>query len=365
MKDTKHIPGLMERIPGSGIWWIRYTDSRGKRHLEKAGRKGDAIDLLSKRNREKLLAVKLPEKLRGKIITFRELAQDALDHSAESNVERSTLELALKLGIIGPDFADRPAAGITKHDIQSWLMEYAQKRDWAPATRNRYQAAFSLVFSVALDNEKMTINPAARIKRKTENNDRIRFLSADEEQRLISALAKTCPHYLPAFRISLHTGMRKTEQFTLRWDQVSLDRKTVSLYRTKGKKTRHINLNAIALSAFQSLKRGARGKDPVFLTPDGLPLQASRDWFDPAMKLAGLEDYTWHCNRHTFASRLVMAGVDIRTVAALMGHATIQMTMRYAHLAPEQEQMAVDRLVPSEALVTKSVTGYSTRKLSK
>ena len=68
-------------------------------------------------------------------------------------------------------------------------------------------------------------------------------------------------------------------------------------------------------------------------------------------------------SRHTFASRLVMAGVDIRTVGQLMGRSTIQMTMRYAHLAPEHSQMAVDRLVPSsEVLVTKSVTGRNGKK---
>jgi len=86
-------------------------------------------------------------------------------------------------------------------------------------------------------------------------------------------------------------------------------------------------------------------------------LRSARNWFEPAVKKAAVEDYTWHCNRHTFASRLVMAGVDIRTVAQLMGHATIQMTMRYAHLAPEREQLAVDRLVSSEKLVPKSISG--------
>ena len=67
--------------------------------------------------------------------------------------------------------------------------------------------------------------------------------------------------------------------------------------------------------------------------------------FDPAVRAAKVESYTWHCNRHTFASRLVMAGVDLRTVAQLMGHRTIQMTMRYAHLAPDHQQSAVERLL--------------------
>jgi len=96
---------------------------------------------------------------------------------------------------------------------------------------------------------------------------------------------------------------------------------------------------------------------------NGERLRGSRDWFDPAIKASGVKDYTWHCNRHTFASRLVMAGVSLNTVTQLLGHRTIQMTMRYAHLASEHAQGAVDRLVsPSEQLVTKSVTDKRARK---
>src|ERR1035437_1201129 len=94
------VTGLVERVPKSGVWWIRWTDHIGKRHLEKAGRRGDAIDPLAKRKHEKLLRKKLPEKLRGKILTFGDLIKDALAHSKEQNSGRSTDELNLKLKII-------------------------------------------------------------------------------------------------------------------------------------------------------------------------------------------------------------------------------------------------------------------------
>ena len=77
------------------------------------------------------------------------------------------------------------------------------------------------------------------------------------------------------------------------------------------------------------------------------PQHNYRRWFNDAQTEAKVADYSWHCNRHTFASRLVMAGVDLRTVAELMGHSSIQMTMRYAHLAPLHNRAAVDRLVPA------------------
>jgi len=88
---------------------------------------------------------------------------------------------------------------------------------------------------------------------------------------------------------------------------------------------------------------------PVDPSPrSGEALQGSRGWFPTALEEAEIEGYTWHCNRRTFASRLVMAGVDLRTVAELLGHKTFQMFMRYSHLAPAHQASAVDRLVKAE-----------------
>ncbi|MGO9305542.1 MAG: tyrosine-type recombinase/integrase [Candidatus Korobacteraceae bacterium] len=72
------------------------------------------------------------------------------------------------------------------------------------------------------------------------------------------------------------------------------------------------------------------------------------------MEEAGIADFTWHCLRHAFARRLVMAGFDLRTVQQLMGHKTIQMTCLYAHLAPERQLAAVERLCETEAATEKA-----------
>jgi hypothetical protein len=103
------------------------------------------------------------------------------------------------------------------------------------------------------------------------------------------------------------------------------------------------------------LEYGAR----VSLGSNGDALQGSRGFFSTALEEASISDYIWHCNRHTFASRLVMAGVDLRTVAELRGHRTLQMVMRYAHLAPEHQASAVDCLVNNGTEGTKSDTGTS------
>ena len=357
--------GVFEKVKGSGKWWIRYTGADGKRHQETAGRHSDAIDLLAKRLHEKLLKKKLPEKIRTEKdkITFEDLAKDALLHSREENGARAEHQLEIKLHLIGPDFNHRLAREIVKQDIVKWLLHQTDKRKWTPATRNRYQAAFSLIFRVGVDNEKIDFNPAARIKRKDEDNEHIRYLKREEKEddRLIAVIKEFWPHYLPAFLISVHTGMRASAQFGLTWRDVSFERRQITRKKTSGKKMPPLPLNDIAFEAFRTLKEQGSGKGYVFLNTKGDRLLDARDWFEPAVEKAGLEDYTWHCNRHTFASWLVMAGVDIRTVAQLMGHRTIQMTMRYAHLAPDHNQSAVDRLASfsREVVATKSATGPS------
>ena len=100
------------------------------------------------------------------------------------------------------------------------------------------------------------------------------------------------------------------------------------------------------MAAFKVLEqRSLKGSGRVFLNVHGEPLAEYKHWFEPAVTEAGIEDFTWYCLRHSFASRLAMAGVDLRTIADLMGHQTIQMTMRYAHLAPAHQRSAVEQLV--------------------
>jgi Phage integrase family len=135
------------------------------------------------------------------------------------------------------------------------------------------------------------------------------------------------------------------EQYSLAWERVDLFGRRVTVPRSKNGKARHIPLNSEALAAFKVLaQRSPGGVGPVFINLKGEKLEGYKHWFNRAVEEARIADFTWYCLRHTFASRLVMSGVDIRTVAELMGHKIIQMTMRYAHLAPEHNLAAVERL---------------------
>jgi len=169
---------------------------------------------------------------------------------------------------------------------------------------------------------------------------------AEEEVRLRKIIALRYPIKLPEFEIALNTGMRRSEQYTyINWACVDFQRRDLFVPESKSGKSRHIPLNVPALAAFEALHEATGGQDPIFASRNGREsLRGPRHWFDGAIAEAKLNGFTWHDLRHTFASRLVMTGTDLRTVAELMGHRTIQMSMRYAHLAPEHKQAAVDRL---------------------
>jgi integrase len=226
-------------------------------------------------------------------VTFRKLSDDALLHSQAENSEKQTYELGLRINQLLPVFGSRPAESIKKNEIVAWLVEQAAERNWAPSSRNRWQATFSLIFRVGIDNEKIDRNPAAGIRRKTESTGRVRFLSDAEQTRLRAAVKRRFPEFLPHFLLSIHTGMRMGEQYSMRWNQVSFERRQIHLPKTKNGHPRIIPLHTVALTALERLRGEGKplGTDPVFpSTWSGDALQGSRGWFPTALEERGLRD---------------------------------------------------------------------------
>lgn len=222
--------GIYEHPKRKGIWCIHYVDAEGRRHREVIGRKSDAATMLAKRRLEKLER-KLPSNLKGSTVRFRDIVADAVTHSRAENSADSTAELVLRYKAMLPVFGERDAHTIRQQEIVEWLVDMAEKRGWANATRNRYQAAFSLAFRVAIDNGRLQQNPAARIKRRAES-PRVRFLSPVDETLLRDAVRQQYPSYLPALDISLNTGCRASEQFRLEWPNVDFGRRLVTFIKT-------------------------------------------------------------------------------------------------------------------------------------
>jgi site-specific recombinase XerD len=130
---------------------------------------------------------------------------------------------------------------------------------------------------------------------------------------------------------------------------------TVEADTAKGAKTRHIRLNDEAVKVLRTWRDqpGAKSLIYVFSNNDGQPLANVRKSWVGILKRAGIENFRWHDLRHTFASNLVIAGVDLNKVRALLGHTDYKMTLRYAHLAPEHMQEAVDKLVTPAVMVAR------------
>jgi site-specific recombinase XerD len=326
--------GVFQKVSGKNFpWWICYWDAQGRKRREKAGTKSSAIDLYRKRKNEALEGKKLPEKLRRATVTFAEIAKDALAYSKANKLSYRTDKVRMET-LLGW-FREYPAESIIPQEIERRF----EQEKWSPATINRHRALLSLTYRLAIRNGKTKENPARLVRHRLEDNARIRFLSPEEETKLRKSIEAACPGRITELEFALNTGIRLSEQYRLRWEDVSFTRRTLTIPRSKNGATRHVPLNKAALGALESLAKRAGGSEFVC----GGATEPRR-WFEPVVKTAALQDFTWHCLRHTFASRLVMAGVDIRTVQELLGHKTISMTVRYSHLAPKHTLAAVERL---------------------
>jgi integrase len=188
-----------------------------------------------------------------------------------------------------------------------------------PATANRYRALLSLTYRLAIRNGKVSVNPARSVQHRVENNARTRWLTMGEEKRLRAEIAATCPGHIPELDLALSTGLRLSDIYGLTWENVNLAQRVLTIPRSKNSSAHHLGLSEQALAPLRVLRERSDGTGPVIRNLSGEPLSNPCHRFEPAVKKAGIEGFTWHCLRHTFASRLMMAGVDIRTVQDLYG----------------------------------------------
>jgi len=273
-------------------------------------------------------------------------------------------------------FGDLPLKAFTTQLVESYqskLLSAGRK----PATPNRHVATLKHMFTKAVDWELVDESVRKRIRRAKllkEENMRLRYLSAVECRALIEASE---PHLKPIVITALNTGMRKGEIFSLQWERhVDLKHGFILLDITKNGHRREIPINRTLRETLQGLVRHI--KSPyVFTNRWGKPFTDLKKSFKLACKRAETErclkcqyathkvgegetgkcpecgkklerrcitDFRFHDLRHTAASHMIMSGVDIVTVKEILGHKSLTMTLRYAHLAPSHRRKAVDAL---------------------
>ena len=207
----------------------------------------------------------------------------------------------------------------------------------APATVVRYMAALSHVFTIAVNEwQWVEENPAKKVKKPTEPDGRVRFLEDDERQRLLIACKESSSEWLyMCVILALSTGMRKAELMQLKWQDVNLKDGYLVLHKTKNGTRRRVPLSGLGLSLLQEHSKIKRIDTPL-LFPSGLnskkPIDL-RSAFQYALERAEITEFKWHDLRHCTASYLAMNGASLAEIAEVLGHKTLSMVKRYAHLS--------------------------------
>jgi len=215
--------------------------------------------------------------------------------------------------------------------------------------------------SIAVDKEYLEVHPLKRCKNlDTKDTPGNRYLLPEEEKRLRETLEvrnklklkQLAPgdnrlygdHIMPIVLVALNTGMRRGEIFQLRWENVSFHDNliTVTAETAKSSRKRYINMNKETQRVLKDWHKHSTREGLVFPNPEtGKPLVEIKSMWSTILKDAGVKNFRFHDLRHTFASKLVMKGAPLYMVQKLLGHSTIEMTMRYAHLSPDSTAQAV------------------------
>ena len=244
---------------------------------------------------------------------------------------------------IGPDRIAEKRDALRAENIGT----EAEPQHRSPATVNRYLAALSKAYSEALREwHWVTRNPVRNVTKETEPTGRVRYLSEPERVRLLAACAKSSlPELRTIVMLALTTGMRRSEILWLRWPDVDLARAMAVLHKTKNRERRGVALVPQVVE-FLRVHGQVRRLDTDLVFPrEGKKIPVAFDKpFIAAVKAAGLEDFRFHDLRHTAASYLAMSGATTAEIAAVLGHKTLAMVKRYAHLSDAHTAAVVNRM---------------------
>ena len=305
-------------------WWLDFRDAEGRRHREAVGPGAShslAKQVLAKRlnevaeNRYFPARVAMARKFEEVSAKFWEL------HGAhlKSNTWRYMMPK------FNSTFGHMKMGDIRAANIQKLYNEIAGRR--THSTARRYLTLLRLIFNKAKAwDDYVGENPCAGVKMGREANNRVRYLTTLEIEKILGAAN---PRLWPVVAIALLTGMRRGEILNLTWENIDLANRRLYILQSKSGLPRELPISPKLALVLDGISPKAHG-----LVVD-LPVIMLRRLFSVALKGAGIASFRFHDLRHTFASHYVMAGGDLLTLSRLLGHTTTTMTLRYAHLAPD------------------------------
>lgn len=389
VRDSE-VRGFMVRVtPGGSMFYaVQYT--RGKRiHIGNTNlyspkqARDKARQILADYRSTEIDPTEEKNKRKKQTTTFKQFLQNEFQLHTSTHHKGRPHEAVQCLEKHFAAFFEKRLQDISQEHILKWRTDILKRGSLKKNTINRIMGCLQMLFKLALQFQHITSHPCTGIKPLACPDERVRYLSEDEEQRLHSALDTrdeklkkgrmsanehrrqrgyalypATPHFgdhlKPAVIIALHTGLRKSELFGLKIDDLDFHAKNINIKDSKSNKQRNIPMNDRVVDTLKKWIAQQQHIDSPYLfpsltNPNTHMLDANKSWDTLLQSNLGekalIEDFHWHDLRHDFASKLVMAGVDLNTVRELLGHADIKMTLRYAHLAPEHLHRSVAKLL--------------------
>jgi len=341
--------GIYESPLGSGIYFIYYY-YRGKRYSQKAGK--DIEGLNEAKRRLEIIRTKIWEETYTNKhdiprVIFKEFAVEYLDYcknKSRINIEwnKSGIYQDGRMKQLLPFFGDKLLGEITPRDIESY--KSLRKEKVSNRTINMELATLSHFFNKAITWGKAVKNPVDDIEKLPVPKGRLVFFSEDE----ITNLYKNCSeHILPIVKLAISTGMRRGELLNIKWKDIDFDNGFLYIMKSKNGKSRTIPICDAAREALALVKRHPTS-EYIFCNEKGKKYIRVTKGYNNALKKAGLkigrkdDGFVFHSLRHTFASHLIMKGVDLVTVKELLGHSSLEATMIYVHISLKHKTMAIE-----------------------
>ncbi len=326
----------------NGNWYIYYY-AHGQRVREKVGkRKGDAKQALETR-RQEILQGRFHFTPRSAVPTFEKFAK-RYEEYARAN-KRGFYNERYRIGMLAEFFGPRKLTDLTSWDAERFKLQRAKKKQ--PGTVNRDLGNLKNMMTMAVKWGYLSRSPFAGVRPLPVLKKPERILAAKEEAKLLDACKKVRGWYLEAtVLLAIHTGMRKGELLSLTWSQVDFAARTIRILNGKSRNAeRRIPMNDTVFQVLSDLY-ASRSDELIFPSSrnPGHRVRDHKKGFAKALKEAGIQHLRFHDLRHTFATRLVRAGVDLITLQHLLGHSNIGMTARYAHCLEDDKIAAVRRL---------------------